>query len=282
MSDLTNGAVYSRTADAAELSRDIAELYRTWWVGDKDSAIEKPVDVSKEIAVERHPTEVWTPIHMLPDGAVRAGRGGEIALARAGEWLAVDSENIHVSRRSVWREGDFVWRASKRSQPAAARRWAARMYISASEEDEPREELLGLCGALDNEGLWFEAKAWLGPPIRRDQIVIWVEAADAEVAISTACASLRKAANGRPAPALTLSAGHRRIGVAHDPVPGASLGMRICGAIVTAGDLDEGRSWASRWRSACQHYELTPEKPWRHPGGVDPYDLWARLETEWA
>lgn len=276
------GHIHTLLASGARVSRDIEELYRIWWAGDRGSGWEGVPDDRREIPVERHSTEVWNLVEVLPDGTASVGRGGEVAQAPVGEWLADGPHEVRVSRRSLWREGSYVWRASSRLQPAIARRWAVRIYLADDGCGHSEGHLGALCAALDDEGMWFEAKAWLGRTARRDHTVVWVQASDAHTAVRIARESGRSSQSPLSAPPLALKLGDGAIGIAHDPPVRASLGLRVCGAVVSAGDLEAGGSWESRWRSACGYYDLVPEKPWRHPGVVDPYGLWESLEAEWG
>lgn len=269
--------VFQAVAEAAGRSRDLSILYATWWAGVDPTTLSIPPTVDPTME-EMHDAEVWTLLSVMPDGTACLARGGEIGRTPPGEWLSHGAGEAKVSRRSRWTDRGFLWRTSTRLHCPVAGRWRVRIYLPAGTGIDPKEQLESLCDALDREGFWFEAKTWLGPASRGDQTVLWVHAGDAmkglEILRDWGC----KSAGRQPPPPLTLRALDGAVGIAHDPLPQASLGLRLCGAIVSAGDLGDHLSLRDRWRSACQHFDLAPEAPWRHPGSVDPYRLWEQLE----
>jgi hypothetical protein len=277
-------SVYAALADALARSRDISELYRSWWAGcDGDAAFDQP-DPEYYLEPRRHPTERWNLVKVLPDGTACVARGGESGQVPAGSWLAWDTDTVSVSQRSQWVENGFLWCASARPRSAIVRRWRVRIYIPASREDpdKRRQRLLRICDALEEEGVWFEAKVWLGGPPRRDHTVLWVKASDAEAVVCLLDKGGFCSSSSWPVPPTTLPLLDCAVGLAHDPVSEDSLGLLVCSAVVAVGDLSPSMPLRERWHVACRHFGLSPDTPWRHPGQVDPYGLWTRLEEQWA
>jgi hypothetical protein len=266
--------------DAGLRSQDVESLYRSWWAGCLNGGGGGPRAAQR--LCDWHSPELWDLLNVLPGGVARVSRGGTLGLVSPGEWLAMYAGRVRIWRRARWVDGDFLWAGSRRPRSAVSTRWSARLYVPGSLSDDPSDRLSAVCAALESEGLWFEAKTWLSGRDRRDQTVIWISAADVAIAVDVVGGGLaRETADTATTPPLTLPVWDGRIGIAHDPLPAGSLGMRICGAIVTAVDLDRASGGARGWRRACRYYDLTADKPWRHPGAVDPYGMWNQLEARW-
>lgn len=99
--------------------------------------------------------------------------------------------------------------------------------------------------------------------------MLWLAVRDAPSALHL----LRRELCGAslPPPPLALKVRDACISLSHDPVDGGSFGMRICGAIVSAGDVNGDP--LDRWAEACHFYEVQPQHPWRHPSKVDPFSV---------
>lgn len=216
--------------------------------------------------------EAWELVDADAVGNVVVAQNGQIGTLEPGEWIESDPSKVLVRRRRTWSTEGFTWLASSRLMPVMARRWRTRIYVPVS--SDPYADFHRICKGLDTAGMWFLGKTNCSGVRRADQSVIWVDASDAPDAARIASDCMSETISADPPP-LTLQLGS--VGVAHDPAQGASLGQRVCGAVVGAADSQDGWS-ESRWRLACTAFELKPDAPWRHPDEVDPYALWSTLE----
>lgn len=264
-----NSQVSAALSKAAAFERDIESLYQDWWAGCPNVLTQG--DTASDLKA-RHEPEEWQLLERTDDGQVLVSNGDATGVVPAGEWLTDRPKSVSIQRRASWIDGPWEWRASKRLQPLTARRWRIRLYIPGGEGSAG----LGVVGdLLDDAGLWFQAKTWRGAGLRQDQTVLWMAVRDAPSALDLLCPKLYSSSLSPPPLALTVR--NTCIGISHDPVDGGSFGMRICGAIVSAGDsADDGPM--GRWAEACRFYEIQPQHPWRHPSKVDPYHFWAQAE----
>jgi len=257
--------------EAMNLSAVLDELYMAWWIRARETS-----STSSRVTavVESFESEVWGLLDAQPTEYVTVIRDSEVAVIQPGEWLERDAGSVEVRRRCTWMTEHFLWRNSQRLMPLMARRWRARLYVPATAE--ATADFMRIAAAFDEVGVWFQAKTNAAAVQRTDQSVFWVEASDALRAAGLASDALAGASFLETPPPLTLRIGN--IGLAHDPGGGDSLGQRICGALV--GARDAGEVWNDvHWESACERFDLTPGRPWRHPGPVDPYGLWADAEA---
>jgi hypothetical protein len=269
--DSTEAAI----STALSLDRNLDRLYRLWWVGDSRELLQE-VDCCSLRSPVRHDGEQWQVIERAEDGSVVVGRGGELAGVSAGDWLAIDHDTVWVLRRAAWHDGQFAWCASKQPRPPIARRWRTRIYIPGQRNSQ--FSLKRIAEVLDRTGLWFNAKTWLGNSCRQDQIVVWTATRDTLSAIDVLISEITCVDGWLPPPPLTLKYGP--LGIAYDPIDSNSLGHLICGAVVSAGDLDPSYSVWERWTAACRLHHLRADRPWQHPGSIDPFSFWAKVETQ--
>lgn len=233
-----------------------------------------PQDPVQDDRVDFHEEEEWSAVERDRDGGLVVGRDGEIGSVRAGDWLARRGEHVIVRRRRRWRQNGFEWAAGRRVAPVVARRWRVRLYLPGWRN--ARAEFQSVTSALDRAGYWFEGKTAHAEVRRSDQSVLWVAAGDAVEASRLICSEISQDPERLPPPPLTLN--HAGIGIAHDPARGESLGRLICATVVTAGDYHGGLTVENRWRRACEAFGLVANRPWRHTGAVDPYEVWETLE----
>jgi hypothetical protein len=271
--------VYEEVAQALRKARDPADLYERWWVGHRlEGGKADPTQVRNR-QPRTHAHEEWTLVRVLQNGTACVARGGETGHVPAGEWLAHQPGKVLVHRRKLWVHGGYLWSQSSRLPSALGARWRIRVYVPALLRGPSKERFETLCEALDEAGCWFEAKTWLGQATRKDQTVIWLSATAISVALEVLAGYLCSA-ESVPPPPLTLQVLGGKLSLAHDPNPSSSLGLRICGAVATAGDLAAGdRSIMDRWEVACRSFDLVATTPWRHPGPVDPFGIWQALES---
>jgi len=259
------------------MSRDLDELYADWWTRVPLDAYAYSDELDDPEDVEFHPQQEWEMVAPDAEGGLVVARAGEVGSLRPGEWLACRASRILSHRRHRWAQGGFDWAASSRPAPLTARRWRVRVYIPGWAQ--ARSEFERIASALEDAGYWFEAKTLRATGCSRsDHSVFWLAAGDA-ITASRLIASLSPHRADRPLPP-PLASPLAAIGLAHDPARGASFGRRVCAAIISAGDHDDQLTVSRRWGSACERFAILPDRPWRHPGELDPYRIWERLEHE--
>ena len=273
--------VFGEVAQALQKARSPTDLYELWWIGCRlDENGESNSIEGRNLQPRVHAAEEWTLIRIMKDGTACVARGGETGHVPAGEWLALGPSVVLVRRRKSWVRGSYLWRQSFRVSSATAARWKIRIYLPACSRDLSEGIFEDVCEVLDDAGCWFEAKTWLGRTARRDKTVIWLSAAETPVALELLDEIIICNSDSVPPPPLTLEALGGRLGLAHDPNPSSSLGLRICGAVATTGDLvARGQTSIDGWNVACRSFDLAPAAPWRHPGPVDPFRVWQALES---
>lgn len=271
--------VYGEVARALQKARSPTDLYELWWAGCRlEENGESSTIEGRNLQPRAHVGEEWALIRTMKDGTACVARGGETGHVPAGEWLALGAGEVLVRRRKSWVQASYLWRQSFRVPSATAVRWKIRIYLPACSRSEDIFE--DMCEVLDDAGCWFEAKVWLGRAARRDKTVIWISAAEIPVALKLLDEIVCNNSDSVPPPPLTLEALGGRVGLAHDPNPSSSLGLRICGAVATTGDLIAGgQKSMDGWSIACRSFDLAPAAPWRHPGVVDPFRIWQALES---
>ena len=262
-------------ARALELGSDPPTIYQRWWASSSSGAW--PQNELQLRVPDMFPDEQWTVIDKAFDGSLSVSNCTDLGSVRSGEWTQIPGQShAKVKRARSWEASGFLWRQSRRLEPLLARRWRVRIYIPAGVE-HPASVFRGASEALDREGIWFLGKANLGLLQRRDQVVIWVSAADAVSALETIEEAVRESDLLFGPPPLTLRVG--RIGVGHDPANGRSLGLAICNAISCLATSSESTWSADEWDRACGAFAINPVAPWRHPGDTDPFGAWSALEA---
>lgn len=251
--------------------RSISSLYGSWWSGTPPAPnVERYVPVTSY-----HPAEKWNTLSSNGGGGLTIARDGEVAVVSPGEWLAADGDRILLRRRRRWWQDGFLWTASRRCTPLTAKRWRVRVYVPGGRIMSIRE-FSALASALDRAGYWYEGKVRLGASRHSDQCVFWLAAGDAVDAYEHLSAKIRSDPGRADPPPFTLRLG--AVGIAHDPEGGQSLGLAVCGAVVAARDQDSALDLQARWILTCEAYGLCAERPWRHPGPIDPFAVWSKLE----
>lgn len=265
---------------ALSLTRDVEELYETWWASAPGALADSAPTHRADNGVVRHPRETWDVVHRHNDGGLTVHRDGDSAYLPLGSWLSLAGDAVQAHRRATWSHGSWAWFATRRPQPLSSTLWRLRIYVPGPAEHSAVQSLVE---ELDRTGIWCQAKAWRGESSRSDQVLLWVGVSQGSDAISV----VRDWTTGQPSreqrpPPLTLRAPDNRLGIAHDPPDGDSYGQRICAAIVAAGDVDHAAEPHDRWKRAAELHHLHGEAPWRHPEPHDPFGFWSRIERDYS
>jgi hypothetical protein len=259
--------------DGLRCSRDVHALYQDWW---SSATFGEPPGAPDASEASHHAPIHWLLEEPPTEGPALASRNGQSALVSKGEWVYVDKNTVSVSRRRSWSNGPWSWRASARpaeNEPS----WATiRIYMPGVGESSTRFDRL--CGVLDSQDVWFEAKVWQAEAApRRDQTVVWVSGSSVEKVIAGLKPLLPEGGDVGPPP-LSLSLFGGRLGLAANPPDGSSRGVAVCGALVSLGDAPVA-DLSSAWAAVAPMYGIDPAHPWRNAGVPDPYGVWERLES---